>query len=165
MIATFTAALLLSVASQAMINPFWEKPYLRANLKPIEGSHEVRILTLNQREDSETPTSVTLTEISPIYCVTTPCPQPTSQSLLYIVKSETECGSEIYHAEGWHKRPTLGPRNSTKEEWVELVLMDNKHRICDDLRPARWEVSITENGNTKQYLGEPHSAITALNFP
>lgn len=141
--------------SFAVVIPGWERPTLRAEMKevvkPKPGLTFQYYLTLNKRDGALHPTSLSFTSEQVIYCVTTPCPRPTTTQNFRIGRIEKDgCGSTVYYASE--------NVNHTEPAYIQLV--DHSTRHCEDYKPYRWEMQITGFRFQKKLVGNPEGVVT-----
>ncbi|MBI2608028.1 MAG: hypothetical protein HYW47_00300 [Deltaproteobacteria bacterium] len=159
--------------AQAAFRPDWERPlaHARMDIQNAHGDFENAIdaqLTLHQRDDAESPTSMTLTYYD-----------KNSHELIVekhpiITTNEVDCGSVEYTAQLIAPQPLR--MNSTMEvmpvdpyeaKRFSIHLVDHTDRTCKDLKPFKWEAHVREGfgwcgtfDSTMDLLGNPHTIYT-----
>ena len=118
------------------------------------GSELLKQLTMNQQDGAGEATSVTLHEMSQVYCVTTPCSLVANIAVFKLVQTRPgNCGSTLYTA------VESTPREGQEPRVMEVV--DHRSRICEDYKKYLWELklSTTSNGQSsiRFFQGNPQS--------
>lgn len=148
------AAFAVSSSTFAIVRPGWERPILRAHLTEVKATKpttQVFYLTMNKLDGKKQPTSLTFTAEQNIMCITAPCPRPQTNSLYRIgsIKKDS-CGSTVYYASE--------VVNHTEPAFIELV--DHATRLCEDVRPYRWEVKVQGFRFQRNFVGNPEPVYT-----
>lgn len=154
----FLVAVAMAANAFAYYNPAFERPLMTADLKletssnPNPTQSEFN-LTLNQRDDSSTPTSLTFVEKRVVYCVKAPCPRPEITSNYKITQvTKIGCGSVEYTAQE--------EVNHTEGSLIKLV--DHTKRICRDLQPNKWIVNQSGFKFHRTFVGNPTTVYSIL---
>jgi hypothetical protein len=138
--------LMFSVTLFAEYRTNWEKPIMGDKALKVLNSSGIFLdyedfgLTLNQRESSKSPTSITL-----LLSV-----DGELEEYLLTIDSSVDgtCGSLQYQTEASEKTS------------LYITLTDNTNRHCDDYRGFQWEVIIESGKSQVELLGSPKRMIT-----
>ncbi len=156
--AILVAILAITSSAFAIYIPGFERPVYQADLKLQESSNpnpnnSEFSLTLNQRDDSANPTSMSLTEKKVIYCVKAPCPRPQTISNYKIVTvTKVGCGTVEYTAQ----------EDVNHTEGSTIVLVDHTKRICRDLQPYKWIVKQSGFKFHRTFVGNPTAVYSIM---
>ena len=156
------------LSAMAIFNPNWERPLFEAQMTEYDASsHEVgqgleKILSLNQRDGYNSPTTLTFTEETyntclMLYLPGQNCPLTRKDIKIFVIESTQRdgCGSITYQA-----RELMNGFASRSS--AVITLNDHRADLCDHVVLSNWDAQLSEPfAKLRSFRGNPAGVATA----
>lgn len=160
------ATLVIAAPAMAIYAPDWERPILASYEMEIQDARfdftnvVSASLTLNQRDDSDVPTSLTveLHQVPLDNLVGNDAPRMIELEVTTV--EEIECGSRMIYAS--LPQADVDPEDHPIMARFSVALTDHTTRVCDDQVPNVWIANVREGYG---WCGTMDASMTLLGDP